>query len=131
MEAVAGAEAEADSEDEAELDDDVDAELEVHGMECWETRDVLHEKACSRRASVSDAESVSFVYCVTDRQSKGSLHALKSGSSASQVLQEFSEKANTRTVERCLKANFPLAATDRTAASLVLRAEFSHEGALE
>ena len=110
---------------------DVDAELAVRETECWETRDVLHERACSRRASVSDAESVSFVYCLADRQSKDSLHALKSGSSASQVLQEFSEKANTRTVEHYLKANFPLAATARTAASLVLRTELSREGALE
>ena len=79
---------------------DVDAELEVHGMECWETHDVLHEKAWSRRASESGAESMLSEYCVADRQSKGSLHALKSGSSASQVLQEFSGKASTKKVAK-------------------------------
>src|SRR5210317_1155744 len=95
------------------------------------TRDVPHERACSKRASVSDAESMLSEYSVADQQSKDSLHALKSGSSASQVLQEFSGKASTKTVEHYLKVSFHPAARDRTVASLVLRAALFCEGALE
>ena len=94
-------------------------------------RVIPHERACSRRASVSDAESMLSEYSVAGQQSKDSLYALKSGSSALQVLQELSGKASTRTVERCLKASFLPAAIDRTVASLVLHAELSREGALE